>query len=82
MGSISGRIEQGRVLQQAHSRKVQNAMTAPWNVRVTPRWVGMKLLAEIRRPDFFAVHVRVKDGWQDAGTARSWWEAFWQGVAA
>lgn len=55
-------------------------MVAPWNVRVTPRTLSAAPLVPL--PDFFAVEVRIRGRWLDAGTAPTWLEAFLMGLVA
>ncbi len=58
-------------------------MFAPWNVRVTGRhtnrWGDQR---NFLPPDYYQVEVRIGRTWFDGGTAKTWWSAFWMGVAA
>ena len=56
-------------------------MFAPWNVRVSPVTLcTAKYL--VQSPDYFKVEVRIKGKWFDAGTGKTWFEAFLMGLAA
>jgi hypothetical protein len=57
-------------------------MTAPWNVRVTPRYYSTLKKLVLASPDYFLVEIKVNGEWIAAGTAPTGWLAFWQGVAA
>lgn len=56
----------------------------PWNVRVTPIYpIWMEPGDEhLAQPEYFTVEIRFRGQWLDAGTARSWWAAFFQGIAS
>jgi hypothetical protein len=53
-------------------------MAAPWNIRVTPVSTDGRILAA----DYHWVEVRKKGKWQDAGTSKTWFEAFLMGLIA
>ena len=57
-------------------------MTAPWNVRVTPRhYTTAREQENPAVPDYFLVETRERGRWICSGTARTWLEAFLMGVA-
>ena len=59
-------------------------MRAPWNVRVTPMHNSFVDPIEpyLIQPDYYKVEIRFRGEWLDAGTARTWWSAFFQGIAS
>lgn len=56
-------------------------MNWPWNVRVTGRHNSL-IGWQIAKPDYYRVEVRIKGRWYDAGTAKTWFEAYLMGLVA
>ena len=58
-------------------------MNWPWNVRVTGMHEGRDGDQRLILPwDYYTVEVRMGGRWLGAGTAPTWWAAFFQGLAA
>lgn len=58
-------------------------MNWPWHVRVTASASGSRMGREYAfRPDYYLAEVRIKGQWLDAGTSRTWLEAFLMGLFA
>lgn len=57
-------------------------MNWPWNVRVVPMLSNFKRQNGFTRPEYYHVAVRIKGTWVDAGTAKTWFEAFLQGLVS
>lgn len=56
-------------------------MNWPWNVRVTARQARL-FFSPLAPSDYFTVEVRIKGKWYDAGTGKTWFEAFLMGLVA
>ena len=57
-------------------------MNFPWNVRVTGCSTHYGDARNFLPPDYYTIEVRIKGKWYDAGTAKTWLEAFLMGVVA
>lgn len=58
-------------------------MNWPWNIRVTgghtERYGDQRLILP---PDYYTAEVRIGGKWFDAGTAKTWWGAWFMGLVA
>lgn len=60
-------------------------MNWPWDVRVRGRRLSVRY-GDARLipypPDYYTVEIRISGKWYDAGTGKTWFEAFLMGLVA